>query len=63
MMIFFIVEEITGAKSKLMYEEGDITVSIVACSQNVGLAKEIIPVQVLFDRVMAEAIIGRLSSL
>ena len=53
-----------GANSKLMYDEGDITAGIVACSQSVGLAKDIIPVQELFDRVMAEAeaIIARLSS-
>ncbi|HME56478.1 MAG TPA: nitronate monooxygenase [Candidatus Lokiarchaeia archaeon] len=60
-----IFEAAAGAKSKLMYDEGDITAGIVACSQSVGLAKDIIPVQELFDRVMAEAeaIIGRLYSL
>lgn len=60
-----IFEAAAGAKSKLMYDEGDITAGIVACSQSVGLAKDIIPVKELFDRVMADAeeIIKRLYNL
>ncbi len=54
-----------GAKSKKMYDEDDITAGVVACSQSVGLAKDIVPVQILFDRIMtdAEEIIKRLSNL
>ncbi|HMF30377.1 MAG TPA: nitronate monooxygenase [Candidatus Lokiarchaeia archaeon] len=60
-----IFEAAAGAKSKLMYDEGDLSAGIVACSQSVGLAKDIIPVQELFDRIMVEAegIITRLSTL
>ncbi len=60
-----IFDAAAGAKSKKMYDEGDTTAGVVACSQSVGLAKDIVPVQVLFDRIMteADAIIKRLSSL
>ncbi len=60
-----IFDAAAGVKSKKMYDEGDLTAGIVACSQSVGLAKDIVPVQVLFDRIMTEAegIIKRLSSL
>ncbi len=60
-----IFDAAAGVKSKKMYDEGDLTAGIVACSQSVGLAKDIIPVQELFDRIMieAEGIIKRLSSL
>ncbi len=60
-----IFDAAAGVKSKKMYDEGDLTAGIVACSQSVGLAKDIVPVQTLFDRIMVEAeeIIKRLSNL
>ncbi len=60
-----IFDAVAGVRSKKMYDEGDLTAGVVACSQSVGLAKDIIPVQTLFDRIMSEAenIIKRLSSL
>lgn len=50
-----IFEAAAGAKSKIMYDEGDITAGIIACSQSIGLAKDIPTVQELFDRIMKEA--------
>jgi len=60
-----IFDAAAGARSKKMYDEGDLTAGIVACSQGVGLAKDIVPVKTLFARIMAEAeaIIKHLSSL
>jgi len=50
-----IFDAAAGAKSKIMYDEGDITAGIIACSQAIGLAKDIPPVHELFDRIMKEA--------
>lgn len=58
-----IFEAAAGAKSKKMYDEGDITAGVISCSQSVGLAHEILPVKEVFDRIMkqAEEIIKKLS--
>ncbi|MEX2682800.1 MAG: hypothetical protein Q6373_014515 [Candidatus Sigynarchaeota archaeon] len=60
-----IFDAAAGTRLKKMYDEGDLTAGVMACSQSVGLAKDIIPVKTLFDRIMAEAegIIKRLASL
>ena len=44
-----------GAKSKLMYEEGNLDLGIVSCGQGVGLIHDIPTVKELFDRTMKEA--------
>jgi len=44
-----------GAKSKLMYEEGDLEAGIVSCGQSIGLTDEIPSVKDLFDKIMKEA--------
>lgn len=44
-----------GAKSKMMYEEGDITAGIIACGQGVGLIDDIPTVKELIERIMKEA--------
>jgi len=53
-----------GAKSKLMYEEGELEGGIVSVGQGVGLIDDIPTIKVLFDRIMKETenIIGKLSS-
>jgi len=52
-----------GAKSKQLYDEGDLEAGIVSCSQSVGLIKDIPTVKELFDRIViqAEEIIKRLN--
>ncbi len=45
-----IFDATAGAKTKKMYDEGDITAGVVECSQSVGLAQDFVLVQVLFDR-------------
>jgi nitronate monooxygenase len=54
-----------GAKSKLMYEEGDLTAGVVSVGQGVGLIQDIPPVKDLIERVMKETneIIHKLSNL
>ena len=44
-----------GAKSKLMYEEGDLDGGIVSCGQGVGLVNDLPTVKELFDRTIKEA--------
>ncbi|GAF72692.1 unnamed protein product, partial [marine sediment metagenome] len=44
----------TGAKSLVMYEEGDLEAGIVSCGQGVGLVKDIPTVKEFFDRTMKE---------
>ena len=53
-----------GAKSKLLYDEGDLEAGIVSCGQGVGLVKDIPTVKELFDRVVkqAEEIINNLKT-
>ena len=53
-----------GAKSKQMYEEGDLDVGIMSCGQGVGLINNLPTVQELFDQIIREAeeIISKLSS-
>ncbi len=44
-----------GFKSKLMYEQGDLTAGIVSCGQGVGLIHNIPTVKELIDQIMKEA--------
>ncbi|MFX0104297.1 MAG: NAD(P)H-dependent flavin oxidoreductase [Candidatus Hodarchaeota archaeon] len=44
-----------GAKSKLMYEEGDLTAGVVSLGQGVGLIHDIPTVKELIDRIIEEA--------
>ena len=44
-----------GAKSKLMYEEGDLNAGIISCGQGVGLINDIPTVKELIERIMKEA--------
>jgi len=44
-----------GAKSKLMYEQGDLSAGIVALGQGVGLIHDIPTVKDLIERIMKEA--------
>ena len=44
-----------GAKSKLMYEKGDLTAGVISVGQGVGLIHDIPTVKELIDRIMKEA--------
>ncbi|MHA1298044.1 MAG: NAD(P)H-dependent flavin oxidoreductase [Candidatus Helarchaeota archaeon] len=44
-----------GAKSKIMYDEGDLTAGIISCGQGVGLINDIPTVEELFSRIVKEA--------
>lgn len=44
-----------GAKSKLMYDEGDLTAGVISVGQGVGLIHDIPTVKELIDRIMKEA--------
>jgi NAD(P)H-dependent flavin oxidoreductase YrpB (nitropropane dioxygenase family) len=44
-----------GVKSKLMYEEGDITAGVISCGQGVGLTQDIPTVKELIERIMKQA--------
>lgn len=44
-----------GSKSKLMYEQGDLTAGIISCGQGVGLIHNIPTVKELIDQIMKEA--------
>lgn len=44
-----------GAKSKIMYEEGELDAGIVSCGQGVGLCEELTTLQELFDSIVADA--------
>ena len=44
-----------GSKSKLMYEQGDLTAGIISCGQGVGLIHDIPTVKELIDRIMKKA--------
>ena len=54
-----------GAKSKMMYEEGDLTVGVISVGQGVGLIHDIPPVKDLIERIMKETdeIIHNISNL
>jgi len=54
-----------GAKSKLMYEEGDLTAGVISVGQGVGLIHDIPTVKDLIERIMKETneIIQNLSNL
>ena len=44
-----------GSKSKLMYEQGDLTAGIISCGQGVGLIHNIPTVKELIDQIMKQA--------
>ena len=44
-----------GVKSKLMYEEGDLTAGVISCGQGVGLAQDIPTVKELIESIMKQA--------
>lgn len=44
-----------GAKSKLMYEEGELSAGVISVGQGVGLIHDIPTVKELIDRIMKEA--------
>jgi NADH:quinone reductase (non-electrogenic) len=46
---------ISGENAKKMYDHGELDAGIVACGQGIGMVKDIVPVKVLLDRMMAEA--------
>jgi len=54
-----------GAKSKMMYEEGDLTAGVVSVGQGVGLIHDIPTVKELIERIMRETdeIIQNISNL
>jgi len=50
-----IFDVVGGAKTKIMYEEGDLDAGVISCGQGVGLTHDIPSMQELFDRMMGEA--------
>ncbi|MFX1309909.1 MAG: NAD(P)H-dependent flavin oxidoreductase [Promethearchaeota archaeon] len=54
-----------GAKSKMMYEEGDLTIGVISVGQGVGLIHDIPTVKDLIERIMKETdeILHNLSNL
>jgi nitronate monooxygenase len=50
-----IFEVVGGAKTKVMYDEGDLDAGVISCGQGVGLTHDIPSMQELFDRMMGEA--------
>ena len=44
-----------GVKSRLMYDEGDLTAGIVSCGQGIGLIHDIPTVRDFIERIMKEA--------
>jgi nitronate monooxygenase len=50
-----IFDVVGGAKTKVMYDEGDLDAGVLSCGQGVGLAHDVPTLQELFDRMMGEA--------
>jgi len=50
-----IINIAAGENAKRMYTTGDLDCGTVSCGQGVGLAKDIVSVQELFDRIIREA--------
>ena len=50
-----IFDAAAGSKSKLMYEEGNLTAGIISIGQGIGLIHDILTVKELIDRIMTEA--------
>ena len=50
-----IIHIAAGDNAKKMYKTGDLDCGTVSCGQGIGLAKDIVPVQELFDRIIFEA--------
>jgi NAD(P)H-dependent flavin oxidoreductase YrpB (nitropropane dioxygenase family) len=59
-----IFQAAAGSKAKEMYDNGVLDVGVISCGQGVGLIHDIPTVQVLFDKIMAEAesLAGKLAS-
>jgi len=50
-----IFDVVGGAKTKMMYEEGDVDAGVISCGQGIGLTHDIPSMEELFDRMMGEA--------
>jgi nitronate monooxygenase len=50
-----IFDVVGGAKTKVMYDEGDLDAGVISCGQGVGLTHDIPSMRELFDRMMGEA--------
>jgi NAD(P)H-dependent flavin oxidoreductase YrpB (nitropropane dioxygenase family) len=50
-----IFNAVAGAKSKIMYEQGDLSAGIVSCGQSVGLCNDMPTVKELLEKLMKEA--------
>jgi nitronate monooxygenase len=50
-----ILNAVAGTKSKIMYEQGDLSSGIVSCGQSVGLCNDLLSVKELIDKIMKEA--------
>jgi NAD(P)H-dependent flavin oxidoreductase YrpB (nitropropane dioxygenase family) len=46
---------VAGTKSKIMYEQGDLSAGIVSCGQSVGLCNNMPTVKELIEKIMKEA--------
>ncbi len=55
---------VAGTKAKQMYEQGDIDIGVIACSQSIGLVHELKPVAEVIQGMVREAaaVRGRLGS-
>lgn len=50
-----VLDIVSGARAKMMYDQGDLDAGIISCGQSVGLAHDIPTVKELFDRIIAQA--------
>jgi len=50
-----VLNVVSGDKSRIMYEQGDLEAGIISCGQGIGLIHEIPPIKDLFDRIMGQA--------
>jgi NAD(P)H-dependent flavin oxidoreductase YrpB (nitropropane dioxygenase family) len=59
-----IFDVVGGAKTKMMYEEGDVDAGVISCGQGIGLTHDIPSMEELFDRMMgdAEGVVNRFAA-
>ena len=50
-----ILSIVAGTEAKRMYEEGDLDSGVIACSQSIGIVREIKPVAEVISRMVREA--------
>lgn len=50
-----VMSVVSGEKSKLIYDKGDLDAGIVPCGQGIGLVHDIPTVKELFDRIISQA--------